>query len=148
MSSQGHHPSRAVFGRLVGQSTVEMAAVVAILLPILVGAVDLGRAYFAYDILVHAVNEGVRRGSFDSSTTNVVSAVQTAGATLNLQSSDVTVTCYSAASTITKTCASMVLGDSVRVMANSVFTPMTPLITALLPSGTLTLAAAAQRTFQ
>ena len=120
----------------------------AIMVPILIGAVDLGRAYFAYDILVHAVNEGVRRGSFDSDTTTIVSTVQTAGSALNIQSTDVTVTCFSGATTTVKTCASMVLGDSVQVVASVVFTPVTPWLTALLPGGTLTLPATAQRTFQ
>lgn len=140
--------SWVVIGRRAGQSTLELAAIVAMLVPILVGAVDLGRAYFAYDALVHAVNEGARRGSFDTNTTNIVSAVQTAGAILNLPSGNITVTCYSGTTTTTKTCSSMVMGDSVRVSATLVFTPVTPWATALLPGGTLTIGASAQRTYQ
>jgi len=134
--------------RAAGQSVVETAALFAILTPIIIGSVDLGRAYFAYDMLVHAVNEGVRRGSFDSSTANIVTVVQTAGGTLGLGSGDVTVVCYSGATTVTKTCSSMVAGDSVRVSATSVFTPITPWLAALIPGGTLPLSAAARRTFQ
>jgi Flp pilus assembly protein TadG len=131
-----------------GQSAVEVAAVFTILVPVIVGAVDLGRAYFGHDLLVHAVNEGARRGSFDSSTSNIVSTVRTAGATLNLQVGDVAVTCYSGSTSTTKTCSSVTVGDSVRVTATSVFTPFTPVITAILPGGTLTLTATSQRTYQ
>jgi hypothetical protein len=139
---------RAMVRSLPGQSAVEVAAVFTILVPILVGAVDLGRAYFGHDLLVHAVNEGARRGSFDTSTSNIVSAVQTAGGTLNLQVGDVTVTCYSGSTATAKTCSTVTVGDSVRVTANSVFTPFTPVITAILPGGTMTLTATSQRTYQ
>ena len=137
-----------------GQSAVEVAAVFTILVPVLVGAVDLGRAYFGHDLLVHAVNEGARRGSLyvaNPSTieSNVVSTVQNAAVSLNLQTGDVTVTCYPGSSTTTaKTCSSVTVGDSVRVTATSVFTPFTPVITAILPGGTLTLTATSQRTYQ
>jgi hypothetical protein len=42
----------------------------------------------------------------------------------------------------------MTTGDSVRVTATSPYTPITPLITAIIPGGTLTLSATAQRTYQ
>lgn len=134
--------------RLPAQAAVETAAVFAILIPVIVGAVDLGRAYFGYDLLVHAANEGARRGSFDSNTTNIVAMVQAASGPLNLQTSNVVVTCYAGSTTTTKTCSSMTVGDSVRVTATSVFTPITPLITAIMPGGTMTLTATSQRTFQ
>jgi hypothetical protein len=133
---------------LPGQSAVEVAALFTILVPILVGAVDLGRAYFGHDLLVHAVNEGARRGSFDTNTSNIVTTTRTAGGTLNLQVGDVTVTCYSGSTATTKTCSSVTVGDSVRVTATSVFTPFTPVILAILPGGTLTLTASSQRTYQ
>jgi hypothetical protein len=143
--SWGH---RAAVGTARGQAAVETALALVLLVPILVGAVDLGRAYFAYDVLVHAVNEGVRVGTFDVETANVVTAVRDAGVSLSLTSGNVTVTCYSGSSTTSKTCASMTMGDSVKVGANVLFTPITPIIGALLPGGTLTLAATAQRSFQ
>ena len=139
----------AVFtSRLSGQAAVETAALCAILVPVLVGAVDLGRAYFGYDLLVHAANEGARRGSFDSSTTNIIATVQAASGPLNLPTGNVSVTCYSGSTTTTKTCSSMAIGDSVRVTATATFTPITPLITAIMPGGTMTLTGTAQRTFQ
>jgi Flp pilus assembly protein TadG len=134
--------------RLRAQAAVETAAIFVVLVPIVVGAIDLGRAYFAYDLLVHAVNEAARVGSFDSSSSNIVAAAQAADGPLSLQAADVTVTCYSGSSTTTKTCSAMTVGDSVKVRARVGFTPITPLITAILPAGTLELSATAQRTYQ
>jgi Flp pilus assembly protein TadG len=134
--------------RLPAQAAVETAAVCAILVPIMVGAVDLGRAYFAYDLLAHAANEAARRGSFDPSIANIQAAAHDASGPLNLPTGDVTVTCYTGSSTTTKTCSSMTIGDSVRVTATAVFTPLTPVIMAIMPGGTMTLTATAQRTFQ
>jgi hypothetical protein len=141
--------TRRVLGRASrGQAVVETALALVLFVPIIVGAVDLGRAYFAYDVLVHAVNEGVRVGAFDVDTANVVAAVRDAGASLSLTSGNVTVTCYGGSSTTTKACASMAMGDSVKVSANVVFTPLTPLLASLMPGGDLTLVATAQRSFQ
>jgi Flp pilus assembly protein TadG len=135
-----------------GQSAVEVAAVFTILVPILVGAVDLGRAYFGHDLLVHAVNEGARRGSFEPPLStfeaNIRTTVQNAAVSLNLQAGDVTVTCYASSTATAKTCTSVAIGDSVRVTATSVFTPFTPIITAILPGGTMTLTATSQRSYQ
>ena len=148
MSRVGRWMLSIVARRLRAQAAVETAAVFAILVPVIVGAVDLGRAYFAYDLLVHAANEGARRGSFDSSTTNIIAIVQTASGPMNLPTGNVAVTCYSGSTTTTKTCSSMAIGDSVRVTATATFTPITSLITAILPGGTMTLTGTAQRTFQ
>lgn len=134
--------------RAAAQATVELAALFTLLLPIVIGIVDLGRAYFAYDVLVHAVNEGARYGSIDSSTTSIVSTVQTAAGTIPLASGDVTVTCYGGSTTTTRTCSTMVLGDTVEVGASLLFTPITPLISAILPGGTLTIGATTRRSFQ
>jgi hypothetical protein len=42
----------------------------------------------------------------------------------------------------------MVLGDTVEVGASVLFQPVTPLISALLPGGTLTIGATTRRSFQ
>jgi Flp pilus assembly protein TadG len=134
--------------RAAAQASVELAALFALLLPIVLGIVDLGRAYFAYDVLVHAVNEGARRGSFDGSTTNIVAAVQAAAGDLAIASTDVTVACFAGSTAAATTCSSMLIGDTVQVGASVVFQPVTPLIGALLPGGALTLGATARRSFQ
>jgi Flp pilus assembly protein TadG len=143
---------RAMVRSHPGQSAVEVAAVFTILVPVLVGAVDLGRAYFGHDLLVHAVSEGARRGSFEPTTStfqsNIKATVQNAAVSLNLQDGDVIVTCYSGSTATSKPCTSVAIGDSVRVTASSVFTPFTPVITRILPGGTMTLRATSQRTYQ
>ena len=133
---------------LRGQSVVELAAVFALLVPIFVGCIDLGRAYFAYDVLAHAVNEGVRIGTFDSNTANVVAVVHDAAVSIGLPSENVNVTCYSGSSTTTIVCSSMAAGDSVKVDASIIFMPVTPWLATVLPGGSLTLASTARRTFQ
>ena len=149
MTQSGHQRVDRVRRRAQpGQAVVEMALAFVLLAPLLIGCVDLGRAYFAYDILVHGVNEGVRIGTFTPNADAIVASVQSAAPQLNLASADITVTCYGGSSTTTKTCSSMVTGDSVKVGASVLFTPITPMIAGLLPGGTLTVGATAQRSFQ
>ena len=144
-SGRRRRPLRA---RARAQATVEVAALFALMLPIVIGIVDLGRAYFAYNTLVHAVNEGARRGTFDSSSTNIVAAVQAAATSVTLESGDIAVACYGGSTSTAKACSSMVMGDTVEVSARALFTPLTPMIGALLPGGTLTVGAVTRRSFQ
>ncbi len=109
-----------------GQSVVEFALLLVVLIPIIVGAVDLARAFYDYDVLAHAVNEGARWASFDNSTDNIKSAVQNASGSLSMQTSDVTVTCYVGLTTTTNSCASVVVGNSISVQDRLVFPPPTP----------------------
>jgi len=131
-----------------GQSVVEMAVLMVLLIPVILGALDIGRAYFDYDLLVHAVNEGARWGSFDNNTANIISTVRTSSDTLSLQTTDVTVTCYSGVTTTTKACASVVSGDAIKVQGQFVFQPITPWAARMMTGGQLTLSATAQRTYQ
>ena len=140
-------PPISVRRRAPGQAVVELSLLMVLLIPVVVGAVDLGRAYYDYDLLAHAVNEGARRASFDSNADNVVARVRTAGDMLALQTGDVTVTCYSGVTTTTKACAAVVNGDAISVRAQFVFQPLTPWAASLLAGGQMTLTATAQRTF-
>ena len=130
-----------------GQAVVESSLLLVLLIPLIVGAVDLGRAYYDYDVLTHAVNEGARWASFDNSSDNIKSTVTSASGTLALQASDVTVTCYSGLTTTSKTCSTVIVGDSISVQGQFVFQPFTPWAASVLPGGILTLTARAQRTF-
>ncbi|RME47784.1 MAG: pilus assembly protein [Chloroflexi bacterium] len=47
-----------------GQSVVELALFLPVLLFIMVGALDLGRAFHAYTTVVNAAREGARYGAF------------------------------------------------------------------------------------
>jgi len=130
-----------------GQAVVECSLLLVLLIPLIVGAVDLGRAFYDYDVLTHAVNEGARWASFDSSADSIKSTVTSASGTLALQASDVTVTCYSGLTATTKTCSTVTVGDAISVQGQFVFQPLTPWAASVLPSGVLTLTARAQRTF-
>ena len=141
-------PLTWVAGRAHGQAVVELSVLLVLLIPVIVGAIDIGRAYYDYDLLAHAVNEGARRGSFDNTVDNIVATVRTAGDTLALQTSDVTVTCYSGLTTTTKTCTAVVVGDAISVQGQYVFQPFTPWAQTLFAGGQMTITATAQRTFQ
>jgi Flp pilus assembly protein TadG len=134
--------------RSPGQAVVELSLLMVLLIPVIVGAVDLGRAYYDYDLLAHAVNEGARWASFDNNSDNIVARVRTAGDMLSLQAGDVTVTCYSGVTTTTKSCAAVVNGDAISVRGQFVFQPLTPWAASLLAGGQMTLSATAQRTFE
>ena len=127
---------------------VELSLIMVLLMPLIVGSVDLGRAYFDYDLLGHAANEGARRASFDRDTASIVATTRTASGRLNIPVANVTVTCYVGSTATTKTCTSVALNDSIHVRATSTFTPITPLISDMLPGGTLTISASARRTYQ
>ena len=128
---------------------VEVALLLVLLTPLIVGSVDLGRAYFDYDLLAHAANEGARRASFDRDTADIIATTRTASGRLSIPAGNVTVTCYSGATTTTKTCgAGVALNDTIQVRATSTFTPITPVIARLFPGGILTISASARRTFQ
>jgi Flp pilus assembly protein TadG len=141
-------PLLPVQRRAPGQTVVELSVLSVLLIPVIVGAVDVGRAYYDYDLLAHAVNEGARRASFDSNADTIVATVRAAGDTLALQTTDVTVTCYSGLTTTTRTCGSVVVGDAIRVQGQFVFRPFTPWAETLFAGGQMTISATAQRTFQ
>ena len=127
---------------------VEFALIMVVLIPIMVGAVDLGRAYFEYDMLAHAANEGARRASFDRTTANVIAMTQAAGGRLSIPVENVTVTCFVGSTATTRTCSGVALNDVVQVSATTTFTPITPYVADLLPGGTIMIWASARRTFQ
>lgn len=84
-----------------GQSLVELAIMLPILLIILLGIVDFGRVFYAYVTITNASREGARYGSlYPLSTDEIRSRVQqeTAG-TMTISNDDITVT--SDAETIT-----------------------------------------------
>ena len=145
---RSHLGRRLAARRQTGQAVVELSLLLVLMIPLLVGSVDLGRAYFDYDLLAHAVNEGARRASFDRDTADIVAATQAASGRLNVAAANVTVTCYAGATTTTKTCASVVLNDVIQVTATAAFTPITPFITRIMPAGGLTIGASSRRTYQ
>jgi Flp pilus assembly protein TadG len=75
-----------------GQAAVEMTLSLGLLLVLLVGALDLGRVYFAHIALVNAAREGARSGVFSQSPEQIEPAVRQEIAGNNLDPGSLTVT--------------------------------------------------------
>lgn len=129
-----------------GQSMVEFALVTPLFVLFLVGMLDFGQAFFQYNQLVNGVREGARVATYDQSTTAISNAVIST-TTLGLTTSDITITCYASGTSTTKSCATLAIGDDVKVAATKIFQPFTPKIIALLGSS-ITLNASSKRSVQ
>ena len=131
---KGPWPAR----RMRGQSVVELALILPLLLVITMGTLDLGRLFFAYESLLNAAREGaffaiynptwLTQDSQGSTTDSIVGAVQNQDSSLNIQSGDVSETCYSGVSSTTKDCSSAGTGDTVAVAVTYTFKPLTTTI--------------------
>ena len=73
-----------------GQSLVEFALLLPVLLLIIFGLLDMGRAVYTFTVLSHAAHEGARQAVIADNPTSVIiaAALQTAVA-VNLQPGDV-----------------------------------------------------------
>ncbi len=108
---------RPLWWRQCGQSVVETALILPILIVCLFGTLDMGRAVYAYVTLSHAVREGCRAAVVESNSNEfVIQTVVNAGIGLNLTAGDVTVT------------GSRQPGTTVSVTAVAVYQPVTPVI--------------------
>jgi Flp pilus assembly protein TadG len=108
-----------------GQDLIELALVLPVLLIILVGVVDLGRAFQTYLVLTNAAREGARQGTlnaFDVSAIQDTALHETRNA--GLADSAVTVSVVPASS-----------GQPVRVSVQYDF----PLLSGVLPASTVPL---------
>jgi Flp pilus assembly protein TadG len=111
---------------------VEFALTAPVFLLILVGLLDLGQAFHQYTQLVNGVREGARVATYDQNVANIQNTV-IARTGLGLTASNVTVTCYAAFTSTTKTCGSgLDLGDGVKVTATKDFSPITGRIIAIV----------------
>jgi hypothetical protein len=143
---------------------VELALLLPLLALLLLGAVDLGRAFFAYTRLTHAVEQGALyglRGAWavapDACTPtpqfgpcadpeNIKYRVRNAGA-LGLTNADIAVRCYQGrtdtpvvytppgGAPLAGDCRGATAGDSLEVTARSTFRPLTGQLASLLPGG-------------
>lgn len=115
--------ARCKNGIKAGQSLVEVALGLPILLLILFGAIDLGRLYFSYVTITNASREGARYGMTNSADSSFVSDVQNAAANENggvVSASNVDVKCAALGSDPTNSssygsCSSPQVGGSVQV---------------------------------
>lgn len=123
-----------------------MALIAPVALLMMLGMLDLGRAFYQYTLLVNGVREGARVATFDQSATNIKNAVISTSS-IGLTASDITITCYAGFSNTTKTCGSVGVGDGVQVSAARDFQPITPRIIAVV-GATISLSASSMRSFQ
>ena len=128
-----------------GQSLVEMALILPVLLIILAGVLDLGRLYYAYVIITDAAAEGVAYaaanppadpGDFnESDTAEIYARVQDTGGGLVQGTGSVEIVC--------PTCPGVASGDSITVTVSYDFPVMTPFFNILASDGVLPLNAVA-----
>jgi Flp pilus assembly protein TadG len=119
-----------------GQSVVEFALIVPLLLFLMLGVVDFGRGVGAYVALSHAAREGARAGIYtaatDSEIRNTVKAQ--AGLLGNVPDENIIISPNSP-------CQS---GDTLQVVVNHEFSAVTPLFNVFWDGDTLTMTAVAR----
>lgn len=106
-----------------GQSLVEMAMILPVLVALIFGMLDFGRVLNGYLVATEASREGARVAVLRGDDAAVIAAVNNASATLDLSKLTVTVTP-----------ATRVRGDSVTVAVNYDLDIITPLINTMLPN--------------
>jgi Flp pilus assembly protein TadG len=109
-----------------GQTLVEYALMLPILILIVIMLVDLGRAVYYYSVVFNAAREGARWGIIDPEDTAGIEAAAKAKIT-GINPADVTVV------------SAMPTEDTIRVTVSYSFAPVTPLVGNFLSGGTLTL---------
>ena len=110
---------------------VAYAIALVVLIPVLLGIVDLRRSVFEYAQLTHAANEGARYATIDQVVANVNARTRERAGTLVLDvNTDITVTCF--VGTTTKDCGSVVMYDTIKVGVGTSFTPITPFVVDLV----------------
>jgi Flp pilus assembly protein TadG len=128
-----------------GQSLVEMALILPVLLIILAGVLDLGRLYYAYVIITDAAAEGVAYAASnppadpgdlnDPDTAEIYARVQDTGGGLVQGPGSVEIVC--------PTCPGVASGDPITVTVSYDFPVMTPFFNILASDGVLPLNAVA-----
>lgn len=116
-----------------GQSLVEIALLMPVLLVLLLGAVDLGRAFYAYVAITNAAREGARYGaSFPSQSSGIVSRVQkeVSNSGISISSGNISTACnvYTSGSYTlggSESCSNASSGDYITVSINYTFNFMT-----------------------
>jgi Flp pilus assembly protein TadG len=121
-----------------GQSMVELALMLPVITLLLVGTVDLGRAFFGYIRLTNAVREGALLGMTYPAHVTATSVPGMSGDPLNIEYQvkqedpnieGVEVRCYEARTTALKSgtgaCSQASSGDTIQVRATYKFTPIT-----------------------
>lgn len=112
-----------------GQSLVEFAILIPVLVLIVMVIFDLGRAVYYYSAIYNAAREGARNGVVTRNTAQMENAAKNYAFGLSLDPATLTVVAaYFPAPTY-----------KVRVTVTYNYVPVTPLVSRLLPGGMLTL---------
>ncbi|MBI1800885.1 MAG: pilus assembly protein [Chloroflexi bacterium] len=114
-----------------GQTMVEFALLLPVLLLIVFGIFEFGRAFYAYSTVANAAREAARFGIVDPTNTSGIQDAAISHATaLGLTSSDVVIQCPDGACTV---------GNRISVTVNYTFSAVVPLIPSFALSGAATM---------
>jgi Flp pilus assembly protein TadG len=126
-----------------GQSLVEFALILPVIVLIVIGLFDLGRGVFAFNTLAQAARQASRTAIVDQNTDRVKAVAIASAPTLGLTSGNVSV-CFKTddsnqtdcSSPTTDNCpqATRVLGCRAIVTTTLTYTPMTPVLGSLIGS--------------
>ena len=129
-------------GRGRGQSLVEFAIVLPVMVVLILGVFDMGRAVFVYNTLDQAARQANRLAIVDQDTARVRSRAVEVAATVGLTTSNVDV-CFKTADSAQVSCgsstddctaANRVIGCLAIVRTHVTFTPLTPIVSVLVSS--------------
>lgn len=120
-----------------GQSLLEFALILPVLMLVVMGTLDLGRAVYIRTTISNAAREGAHTAIISSNTNrNIMDAIESRSGGLGIQDSQISINPTNQASR-TK-------GTTVTIGINYPLTPMTPMLAQMLGSSqTLTLTASA-----
>lgn len=123
-----------------GQSLLEFALLVPVLLIILAGVLDLGRLYYIYVSLTDAAAEGVAYAAMHPDDTAEIETRASAASRgfVVLGTDQVGIVC--------PTCPGALSGDPITVTVNYSFTLATPFLNLIVPDGVLPIRASACET--
>jgi Flp pilus assembly protein TadG len=126
-----------------GQSLVEFALILPLIVVFVVGLFDLGRGVFAYNTLAQAARQANRTAMVDQNVDRVKASAIAAAPTLGLAASNVTV-CFKTSDTTETDCsnstadncpeATRVIGCMAIVTTSLAYVPMTPVLGSLFGS--------------
>ena len=118
--------------RETGQSLVEFALILPLVLSILFGIVEFGRGFQSWLAITNAAAYGARTGAVGASSAEIDAATRDAAASLDPAALNVQVTNAQGAS-----------GDPVRVRATYDLPMITPIFAVLVPGGVVSITASA-----
>ncbi len=112
-----------------GQALVEFALIIPLLVLILMGAFDLGRGIYAYNVVASAAREGARYGILDPNNTAAIQSTAKAN-TAALDQSQITVS---------KQCSPCTAGNPITVTVRYTFQPVTAFFATFTVTGKSTM---------